>query len=145
VTRRVLDGLADKWIKRHAGLFDRVLVDAPCSGSGTWRRNPDAKWRLTDAGLAEQVAAQARILESASRLVRPGGRLLYATCSLLTEENEGQVTAFLAGHGDFHPVSVGERWPAVADGDCPSAADNLRLSPLGAGTDGFFAALFERR
>jgi 16S rRNA (cytosine967-C5)-methyltransferase len=87
---RLLTSETDRWIKRHKGRFDRVLVDAPCSGTGTWRRNPDARWRAPDLGLPALVALQARILASAARLVKPGGRLVYATCSLLPEENEHQ-------------------------------------------------------
>ena len=86
-----------------------MLVDAPCTGTGTWRRNPDAKWRLTPKDLAELTALQAEILDSAQRLVKPGGRLVYATCSLLREEDEAQVERFLAGHADFALVPVGAR------------------------------------
>jgi 16S rRNA (cytosine967-C5)-methyltransferase len=128
VTKRVLTGETDKWIKRAAGSFDRVLVDAPCTGTGTWRRNPDAKWQLGEEDLLELVERQAAILASASRLVKPGGRLVYATCSLLPDENEEQVERFLVAHPDF--ASEGER---------------LRLSPLSHGTDGFFAAVLVRR
>ncbi|MBV9815505.1 MAG: RsmB/NOP family class I SAM-dependent RNA methyltransferase, partial [Alphaproteobacteria bacterium] len=87
VERRALSGERDKWVKRHAGSFDRVFVDVPCLGTGTWRRNPDAKWRMRPEDLAELVERQQQILRSAARLVRPGGRLIYATCSLLREED----------------------------------------------------------
>jgi len=117
----------DKWVKRRAGSFDRVLVDAPCTGTGTWRRNPDARLHLTEADLAELLPKQAAILDQAASLVRSGGRLVYATCSLLPEEDEAQVSAFLTRHPDF---AVGER---------------LSLSPARDGTDGFFAAVLERR
>ena len=93
-------------MKRHAGTFDRVLVDAPCTGTGTWRRNPDAKWKLAPEDLEELSQVQRNILDSAWRLVKPGGRLIYATCSLLAEENEAQIDAFLAAHADFKPVPV---------------------------------------
>jgi 16S rRNA (cytosine967-C5)-methyltransferase len=86
----------DRWAKRRKDSFDRVLVDAPCTGTGTWRRNPDARRRLTESDLAELLPKQASILGAASGLVRSGGRLVYATCSLLPEENEAQVDAFLA-------------------------------------------------
>ncbi len=145
VTRRLLEGDTDKWVKRQAGSFDRVLVDAPCSGSGTWRRNPDAKWRLTPQGLAEVTAVQRRILDRAARLVRPGGRLVYATCSLLAEEDEAQAEAFLAAHPDFTLLSVAELWPGTVGGICPVNGPYLRLTPAVNGTDGFFAAVFERR
>lgn len=117
----------DKWAKRHAKGFDRVLVDAPCTGTGTWRRNPDARLRLTEADLAELLPKQASILDLSAALVRTGGRLVYATCSLLAEENEAQVTAFLTRHPDF------------------TQTDTLSLTPARHGTDGFFAAVLERR
>ncbi|MEO9191191.1 MAG: RsmB/NOP family class I SAM-dependent RNA methyltransferase, partial [Acetobacteraceae bacterium] len=93
----------DKLVKRRAGGFDRVLIDAPCTGTGTWRRNPDARLRLTQQDLAELVVKQASILDTGAKLVRAGGKLIYATCSLLPEENEEQVSAFLARHPDFAP------------------------------------------
>ncbi len=145
VTRRLLGGDADKWMKRQAGSFDRVLVDAPCSGSGTWRRNPDAKWRLTQQGVDELTALQRQILNRAARLVRPGGRLVYATCSLLAEEDEAQAACFLADHPDFALLPVGELWLPTVGGACPVEGPYLRLTPARHNTDGFFAAVFERR
>jgi 16S rRNA (cytosine967-C5)-methyltransferase len=149
VERRGLDSERDPWVKRHPGGFDRVLVDAPCSGMGTWRRNPDAKWKLTPDYLGELLDLQKRILDSAARLVKPGGRLIYATCSLLPEENEAQVEAFVAAHGDFTIKPIGEVWtevmaphPNVAP--CPSPGNYLRLTPAQHGTDGFFVAVLER-
>ncbi|MGE5504892.1 MAG: RsmB/NOP family class I SAM-dependent RNA methyltransferase [Actinomycetota bacterium] len=144
VTRRVLGGESDKWIKRAAGSFDRVLVDAPCTGTGTWRRNPDAKWQLGEPDLLELVARQGAILASAARLTKPGGRLVYATCSLLAEENEDQVNAFLAAHPDFRPVPLAAAWAETIGGDSPVAGPYLRLTPLDHATDGFFAAVMER-
>ncbi len=132
----------DKWIKRRAGTFDRVLVDAPCTGTGTWRRNPDARQRLTERDLAELVTKQAMILDQASRLVRKSGRLIYATCSLLREENEAQVEAFLAGHPDFTLRPLDEAWTLATPLPCPGPY--LSLTPLSHGTDGFFAAVLER-
>lgn len=127
----------DKWAKRQAGKFDRVLVDAPCTGTGTWRRNPDARLRLTEHDLAELTAKQAAILGQAQRLVKPGGVLVYATCSLLREENEDQVEAFIARHPEFsrQPLQA----PAALSGE-----PYLRLSPARHGTDGFFAAILTR-
>jgi 16S rRNA (cytosine967-C5)-methyltransferase len=145
VTRRVISGEADKWIKRSAASFDRVLVDAPCTGTGTWRRNPDAKWQLTEQTLTELVVRQQAILVSASRLVKPGGRLIYATCSVLTEENEAQIEAFLAAHPDFVAVPVQSLWPTMVGTPCPVEGPWLRLSPLAHATDGFFAAVLERK
>ena len=145
VTRKILESETDKWVKRHSDSFDRVLVDAPCSGTGTWRRNPDAKWRLTAEGVAHLVALQGKILASAARLVRPGGRLVYATCSMLAEEDERQVEAFLASHPSFHLLPVGEAWAATIGGACPVEGPYLRLSPARHNTDGFFAAILERQ
>ena len=131
----------DKWIKRRAGSFDRVLVDAPCTGTGTWRRNPDARLRLTERDLAELQPKQAAILDTAQSLVRKGGRLVYATCSLLAEENEAQVSAFLARHPDFAVVPLVRAWNSPS---LPCPGDFLSLTPAQHGTDGFFAAVLER-
>jgi len=133
----------DQKVKRLAGKLDRVLVDAPCSGLGTLRRNPDLKWRQSPESVAELTAKQAAILASASRLVKPGGRLVYATCSLLAEENEAIVGDFLAAHADFRLLPAGEILQRqgielAVDGDM------LRLLPQVHGSDGFFAAVMER-
>lgn len=144
VQRLPLSSARDKWVKRHAENFDRVFVDAPCTGTGTWRRNPDAKWRLRPQDLSELVALQAEILDSAARLVKPGGRLIYATCSLLAEEDETQVENFLGGHGDFSIVPIGDIWREIIGGDPPARGDTLRLTPARHGTDGFFIAVMAR-
>ena len=139
---RVLASETDRWVKRHKLSFDRVLIDAPCSGTGTWRRNPDARWRETgEDGLANLVALQARVLASAARLVKPGGRLVYATCSLLPDENEDQVTAFLAANPAFRLVPMGEAAPELAEA---VGGDTLSLTPARHETDGFFAAVLQR-
>ncbi|TIO99642.1 MAG: RsmB/NOP family class I SAM-dependent RNA methyltransferase, partial [Mesorhizobium sp.] len=128
--------------KRHKGGFDRVLVDAPCSGTGTWRRNPDARWRAPEEqGLAKLVPLQARILASAARLLKPGGRLVYATCSMLPEENEEQVAAFLAAHPAFRVVPLSETAPQLTNS---AHSDYLSLTPARNDTDGFFAAVMRR-
>ncbi len=145
VQRQPLTSARDKWVKRHAQSFDRVFVDAPCTGTGTWRRNPDAKWRLKPEDLAELPALQDDILASAQRLVKPGGRLIYATCSLLMEEDEDQVAKFLASHADFRLMPIREIWAEVVGGECPAFPDTLRLSPARNGTDGFFVAVMERK
>jgi 16S rRNA (cytosine967-C5)-methyltransferase len=132
----------DKWLKRRAGTFDRVLVDAPCTGTGTWRRNPDARLRLKPADLAELLPKQASILDTAQSLVRTGGRLVYATCSLLEEENEAQVTGFLLRHPAFRIVPLAQAWPL--DAPPPNSGDFLSLTPARHGTDGFFTAVLER-
>ncbi|WP_341916272.1 RsmB/NOP family class I SAM-dependent RNA methyltransferase [Ferrovibrio terrae] len=140
---RELDG---KWIKRHAEKAERVLVDSPCTGTGTWRRKPDAKWRLTRQDLNELVPRQAEILDRAARLVAPkGGRLIYVTCSVLVEENEDQVAAFLKRHPDFTVLPVTDVWPQTVGGACPVPGPYLSLSPGRHGTDGFFAAILVRR
>ena len=144
VQRVPLSSARDKWVKRHAQGFDRVFVDAPCTGTGTWRRNPDAKWRLRPEDLAELVALQAEILDSAQRLVKPGGRLVYVTCSLLAEENEQQVARFLAGHPAFSLLPVGPVWRMVIGTEAPAEGEMLRLTSARHGTDGFFVALLAR-
>ncbi|MBC7951637.1 MAG: RsmB/NOP family class I SAM-dependent RNA methyltransferase [Rhodospirillaceae bacterium] len=145
VTRRVISGESDKWIKRSAGSYDRVLVDAPCTGTGTWRRNPDAKWQLSETDLLELVVRQKDILESASRLVKPGGRLIYATCSVMAEENEQQIEAFLATHPDYTVRPVPALWAELVGTPSPVTGPWLRLSPLNHATDGFFTAVLERK
>ncbi len=129
-------------IKRLAGKLDRVLVDAPCSGLGTLRRNPDLKWRQTPEGVAELSRKQHDILKGASRLVKAGGRLVYATCSILPEENEAIVAGFLAAHPDFKQVSAQDI--LAQQGIALACGDTLRLAPHTHGTDGFFAAVLER-
>ncbi len=132
----------DKWAKRRAQSFDRVLVDAPCTGTGTWRRNPDARVRLAERDLLELVPKQREILDRAARLVRKGGRLVYATCSLLAEENEDQVQAFLSTHPDFTLVPLADAWTLPGEPPCPGPM--LSLTPRRHDTDGFFAAVLER-
>jgi 16S rRNA (cytosine967-C5)-methyltransferase len=137
----------DDRIKRLAGKIDRVLVDAPCSGLGTLRRNPDMKWRQTPESVAELATKQAAILDSAARLLKPGGRLVYATCSLLEDENEAVAQAFSASHArDFAVVPAADALTRahvngaeeLVRGTC------LRLWPHRHATDGFFAAVWER-
>ena len=128
----------DKWTKRQAQKFDRVLVDAPCTGTGPWRRNPDARLNLQESDLTELLAKQAMILDQAQKLTKPGGKLVYATCSLLNDENEAQVESFLARYPNFKRVPVGAPAPEALHGP------HLRLSPRAHGTDGFFAAVLER-
>ncbi len=137
-----LSGENDLRAKRLAGKIDRVLVDAPCSGFGTLRRNPDLKWRFTQTDVDELVAKQGRILAAASKLLRTGGRLVYATCSVLGQEGEGVVAQFLAAHPGFRPISCAELLAAQNIG--LDTGEYLRLYPHLHGTDGFFAAAFER-
>ncbi len=139
----VLSGAGDARAKRLAGKLERVLVDAPCSGFGTLRRNPDLKWRHGPQAIAELAAKQAGILAAAARLLKPGGRLVYATCSILPEENEAIADAFAATHADFAPVSCQALLAAQRiELDC---GERLRLWPHRHGCDGFFAVAYERR
>ena len=133
----------DQRIKRLAGKIDRVLVDAPCSGLGTLRRNPDLKWRQNPQSIAELSAKQGLILASAARLLKVGGRLVYATCSLLPEENEQVVDAFLAAHPEFVRRSAAE--VLAKQGIAIDTGTDLRLRPDLHGTDGFYAAVLERQ
>ncbi len=137
-----IDSENDAKVKRLAGKIDRVLVDAPCSGLGTLRRNPDFKIRQTPQTVAELAVKQSRILQGAARLVKPGGRLVYATCSFLPEENEAIVEEFLARQKEFHLLDCGELLAAQKIGlECGRF---LRLLPHIHGCDGFFAAALVR-
>ena len=136
----------DERIKRLSGKIDRVLVDAPCSGLGTLRRNPDLKWRQSPKAVEELTVKQASILESAARLLKPGGRLVYATCSVLPEENEAIAQAFSAKHPNFVPLSAADTLTelkvANAASLCTTDGLYLRLWPHLHATDGFFAAVW---
>ncbi|MBV9510135.1 MAG: RsmB/NOP family class I SAM-dependent RNA methyltransferase [Caulobacteraceae bacterium] len=136
------------------GRMDLVFVDAPCTGSGTWRRHPDAKWRLGPAQLARRMEEQSAVLAAAAGFVKPGGRMVYVTCSLLMEENEDRLAAFLGAHADFAQANAlaaieasGQLAPGAAEALAglvtPEGA--LRLTPRSAGTDGFFVAVLQRR
>ena len=133
----------DAKVKRLAGKIDRVLVDSPCSGLGTLRRNPDVKWRQSPTGLAELNVKQIAILNGAARLVKPGGRLVYATCSVLDEENDAIAVQFLASHADFSLVPM--RVILAEQKIDLVMEDYLKLLPHVHHTDGFFAAAFERQ
>ena len=134
----------------HAAEFDRVLVDAPCSGSGVWRRNPDAKWRLTPQDLEAAVAQQRALLDRAAALVKPGGRLVYVTCSMIEDENGAQIARFLRDHTDFSPRPWRDVACAVADIDATALEERvasnepfLYLTPS-MGTDGAYVAILDR-
>jgi 16S rRNA (cytosine967-C5)-methyltransferase len=142
----------DDRIKRLAGKIDRVLVDAPCSGLGTLRRNPDLKWRQSPQSVQELTAKQTAILQSASRLVKSGGRLIYATCSVLPEENEAIAAAFGAANPDFQALDAADVLDALkvpaAESLCAGGESGrryLRLWPHRHATDGFFAAVWDRK
>jgi len=136
-----IEGVNDARVKRLAGKIDRVLVDAPCSGLGTLRRNPDMKWRQTPEDVAELVEKQSSILARAARLVKPGGRLVYATCSILEEENRGVVEDFLRDNAQFTLRPAGD--VLEKGGIRLHLADYLELWPHRHGTDAFFAAVLE--
>jgi 16S rRNA (cytosine967-C5)-methyltransferase len=130
---RTKDALADL-----VGRMDVVFVDAPCTGSGTWRRNPDSKWRLRPNALAKRLEEQREALALAAPLVKPGGRLMYVTCSVLPEENEDQVAAFLAAYADFAPVGLNPAAPHYV------RAQGVQFTPLKTGCDGFYVAALTR-
>ncbi|MBO6718933.1 MAG: RsmB/NOP family class I SAM-dependent RNA methyltransferase [Rhizobiaceae bacterium] len=146
--RNVQAGADPEALAPLTGRMDLVLVDAPCTGSGTWRRRPDAKWRLTERQLQQRMSEQAAILDDASRYVKPGGRLVYVTCSVFREENDGQVVTFLDRSTNFVPVQHKELWRETlgsSDG-MPrfTTGPGLILSPARTDTDGFFIAVLRR-
>ncbi|HEY4941102.1 MAG TPA: RsmB/NOP family class I SAM-dependent RNA methyltransferase [Rhizomicrobium sp.] len=125
--------------------FDTVLLDAPCSGSGTWRRQPELRWRLTPQRLAELVPLQDRLLAQAARHVKPGGRLVYATCSILPRENEARIAAFLGRNPAFKSLRAAAAWcESAAANPPPGIGEFFRATPRTTGTDGFFAAVLKR-
>jgi 16S rRNA (cytosine967-C5)-methyltransferase len=132
----------DTRVKRLAGKIDRVLVDAPCTGFGTLRRNPDLKWRQRASAVAELVQKQKAILAGAATLVKPGGRLVYATCSVLPEENEEVVEAFVTAHPNFAPRDAAAELARA--GIALDTGPALKLRPDVHGCDGFYAAVLER-
>jgi 16S rRNA (cytosine967-C5)-methyltransferase len=136
IETRLLANERDVWVKRHKESFDRVLIDAPCTGVGVWRRNPDARWRPLGPGLEALVPLQQEILQSAARLVKVGGRLVYATCSLLPPENTAQIEKFLTSE-------IGQKFAVEPCG--LEGAPYLELSSARHNTDGFFGAALVRK
>lgn len=138
--RTALDALGNR--------FDVVFVDAPCSGSGTWRRRPDSKWRLREHAFAERQKEQDAVLSDAARFVKPGGRLVYVTCSILRAENNARVEAFIASNAEFRVVPFADAWRQAIDANPPASADGghdgLLLTPHSHGTDGFFVTVMTR-
>jgi 16S rRNA (cytosine967-C5)-methyltransferase len=133
-----------------AGKMDLVLIDAPCTGSGVWRRRPDAKWRLSPQMLEARIEEQRAVLEEGAPLVKLAGRLAYITCSVLPSENRDQIDAFLARHPEFKLIAWRQLWdkalpesPALVSAD--GADDTLLMTPRSHGTDGFFVAVLERQ
>jgi 16S rRNA (cytosine967-C5)-methyltransferase len=159
VRARVLEELASRAVRaglsivrthhvgeQPAGLFDAVLVDAPCSGTGTWRRQPDSKWRLTPERLERYLSGQDALLAQGALKVRPGGRLVYATCSMLPCENEDRISAFLSAHEAFSVAPAASFWSNLRNNEAPPPGLDrfFHASPLSTGTDGFFAAVLVR-
>ena len=150
---QVQDAEEDKCLADLVGKMDVVFCDAPCTGTGTWRRRPDAKWRLRERALETRIGEQDTVLERGSRYVKQGGRLVYVTCSVLPEENEDRITAFLASHENFKPVPAIKAMQAsggLAKGaeeileKCVGNHGALQLSPARTDTDGFYICVMER-
>jgi 16S rRNA (cytosine967-C5)-methyltransferase len=145
---QVMEAGDEKALAALGPRFDVVLVDSPCTGSGTWRRKPDSKWRLKPANIGERQAEQKQVLALGAGLTKPGGCLVYVTCSVLPEENADQVAAFLSQHRDFSLEPYAQAWPEH-DGSAPPVSadgrdDTLQLTPACHGTDGFFIARLRR-
>ena len=132
-------------LEPFAGKMDCVLVDAPCTGTGTWRRRPDAKWRFDEKNLAARIAEQDKILEAASRYVKPGGRLVYVTCSLLPQENVDRILNFLQANSGFAPSPLPYGKLCNTSHLVFADATKVTLTPMGARTDGFFIAAMSRK
>ena len=149
VEMQPLKDMNDPWLKRHREKSDFVLVDAPCSGTGTWRRSPFSRWQQLGPSLDELTDMQSTAIAAAARLLKTGGRLIYATCSLLPQENEHHIAAFLAEHPDFAPVPLATMWQRATDLPIPAALNlsthTLSLTPLKHQTDGFFVSVVERK
>ena len=127
------------------GLFDIVLIDAPCTGTGTWRRQPELRWKLTPQILAQRIATQDKLLDDAAQLLKPRGRLIYATCSILPSENQDRVAAFLTRHPQFITLSAAQTWrEETATPPPPGMAQSFTATPRQTGTDGFFTAILAR-
>ncbi|MGI9350554.1 MAG: RsmB/NOP family class I SAM-dependent RNA methyltransferase [Rhizobiaceae bacterium] len=148
-TRNVQVHSPDSDLSALVDKMDKVIVDAPCTGSGTWRRRPDAKWRLTQKNLEERLQQQEEVLSEAVPYVRPGGHLVYITCSVFPEENENQVYSFCEDNPEFELVSAGEVWEELFGYDKPapwsSDMKTVTLTPASTKTDGFFFAVMERK
>lgn len=146
VIQKVLSSENDPWVMENNATADRVLLDVPCSATGTWRRDPKAKWRLTPDELDDFILTQRQILSSASQLVKPGGRLIYATCSLLPQENETQIEWFLNQNKEYKLLDAQSIWlENIGTTEPPISGSYIRLSPARTQTDGFFCAILERQ
>lgn len=145
IETRTFSSENDKWVKRNKGRFDKVLTDVPCSGTGTWKRNPDMRWNFLGPDLETLLPLQQNILKSASRMVKSGGELIYATCSLLREENEAQIETFIKHDPDFEVLPIKDIWAERVGTDNPGFDDYMRLTPSQSHTDGFFACVLKRK
>ncbi|MBN9565536.1 MAG: RsmB/NOP family class I SAM-dependent RNA methyltransferase, partial [Alphaproteobacteria bacterium] len=144
-TTRVISNHKDRWLQRQNEAFDCVFVDAPCSGSGTWRRNPDLKWKTTLEGVQQTVSLQRSILQRAAQTVRPGGRLIYATCSLFNMENEAQVDWFLEQNKDFTLLPISKVWEDSFGESYPFENESyFKVNPHQNKMDGFFVAALQK-
>jgi len=145
VRTHILSSENDKWVKKHTEYADIVLLDTPCTGTGTWRRSPDSRLNLTQENLDNLVELQQSIMQSAKRLVKPGGRLLYATCSLLEEENEAQIIKFLENNPDFSPENFEIPETLLVHSErFKNSGHEIRTFPAMTGTDGFYVASLKR-
>lgn len=144
-----LKSMSDPWIKKHKEKCDFVLIDAPCSGTGTWRRSPFSRWQQLGPSIDDLTEMQSTALDAAAPMVKTGGRLIYATCSLLPQENDKQVKKFLDDHPDFQPVPLAVMWNRVTDQPIPENLDlskhTLSLTPAKHNTDGFFVSVVEKK
>jgi 16S rRNA (cytosine967-C5)-methyltransferase len=144
-----LKDMRDPWLKRHKEKCDFVYVDAPCSGTGTWRRSPFSRWQQLGPSLPDLIEMQQTAIEAAAPLLKKGGRLIYATCSLLPQENKKQVETFLANNPDFKPVPLADMWARISDQPIPDALDlsshMLSFTPAKHNTDGFFVSVMEKQ
>lgn len=134
----------DPWLKSFDSRVDRLLIDAPCSGIGAWRRNPESRWKMTPALLEDLLGRQERILQSSAHLVKEGGRIIYATCSLLKRENENQIEKFLRENDNYSIVPITDVWAERFDTPCPFEGDFMTMRPDLHKSDGFFCAILER-
>ncbi|MFV0369113.1 MAG: RsmB/NOP family class I SAM-dependent RNA methyltransferase, partial [Hyphomicrobiaceae bacterium] len=148
---QVMNGGDSEALNELGPRFDVVLADAPCTGSGTWRRRPDSKWRIRPEALEQRIRDQDAVLSDAASLVKPGGRLVYVTCSLLPEENADRIEHFLSTNQGFALVPYAGVWRQTFAGEPPSSAvrdkwegSTLQLTPAMHGTDGFFIAIIQR-
>lgn len=142
---RALDATGQRWLSRQSKRFDRVLIDAPCSGSGTWRRNPDLKLRFQEKDLTEVLSKQTQLLNQAIPFIKPGGCLIYVTCSLFPCENQHQITTFLEKNTEFTPISLESIWQGILDTPYPGTnAVYLQLTPHQHNCDGFFIAILRK-